>query len=97
MPCPRLVSGLAPRGQMIVVGAGNDPVALSPIDLLFGERGVEGTMTGSVAGTEDALAFSVASEHSPDDRALSSGKSRAGISAHESNEARFRVVLVMKP
>jgi propanol-preferring alcohol dehydrogenase len=55
-----LVPGLAPRGQMIVVGAGgSDPIGLNPVDLLFGERVVEGTMTGTVPETEDTLAFSV--------------------------------------
>ena len=92
-----LVPGLAPRGQMIVVGAsGNDPVALNPIDLLFGERGVEGTMTGSVPDTEDTLAFSVLQNIRPMIESFPLEKAEQAFQRMMSNEARFRVVLVMK-
>lgn len=92
-----LVPGLAPHGQMIVVGAGgNDPVTLSPIDLLFGERGVEGTMTGSVPDTEDTLAFSVLQNIRPMIESFPLEKAEQAFQRMMSNEARFRVVLVMK-
>ena len=54
-----LVGGLAPRGRMIVVGAGSDPIEVSPFDLLFGSRSIEGALTGSAIDNEDTLAFSV--------------------------------------
>ena len=92
-----LVPGLAPRGQMLVVGAGGtDPISLSPIDLLFGERGVEGTMTGSVADTEDTLAFSVLQNIRPMIESFPLEKAEQAFQRMMSNEARFRVVLVMK-
>ena len=92
-----LVPGLAPRGQLIVVGAGgDDPVALNPIDLLFGERGVEGTMTGTVPETEDTLAFSVLQNIRPIIESFPLEKAEQGFQRMTSNEARFRVVLVMK-
>lgn len=92
-----LVPGLAPHGQMIVVGAGgDDPVALSPIDLLFGERGVQGTMTGSVPDTEDTLAFSVLQNIRPMIESFPLERAEQAFRRMMSNEARFRVVLVMK-
>ncbi len=54
-----LIGGLAPRGRMIVAGAGNSPIEVSPMHLLFGSRGIEGTLTGSAIDNEDTLAFSV--------------------------------------
>ena len=52
-----LIGGLAPRGRMIVAGAGSSPIEVSPMHLLFGSRGIEGTLTGSAIDNEDTLAF----------------------------------------
>src|SRR5882672_9507240 len=54
-----LVGGLAPRGRMVIVGAGSDPIEVSPLQLLFGSRSIEGALTGSAIDNEDTLAFSV--------------------------------------
>jgi hypothetical protein len=48
----------APRGRLIVVGAGSDPIEVSPLQLLFGSRSVEEALTGSAIDNEDTLAFS---------------------------------------
>src|ERR1700684_3374806 len=42
-----LVSGLAARGKMIVVGAPADPIQLNSLSLLFGGRSVYGSLTGT--------------------------------------------------
>ncbi len=82
---------------MIVVGAGGtDPVALSAVDLLFGERGVVGTMTGSVPDTEDTLAFSVLQNIRPMIESFPLEKAEQAYQRMMSNKARFRVVLDMK-
>jgi D-arabinose 1-dehydrogenase-like Zn-dependent alcohol dehydrogenase len=56
-----LIDGLAPRGRMIVVGipAGSDPIEVTPAQLCFGSRSIEGALTGSAINNEDTLAFSV--------------------------------------
>jgi hypothetical protein len=42
-----LLGGLAPRGQLIVAGAGGiKPIEVDPVPLLFGMRSIAGTMTG---------------------------------------------------
>src|SRR5438876_9574926 len=57
-PSP-LLGGLAPRGQLIVAGAGGDePISVDPVPLLFGMRSLAGTMTGSSIDAEDTLSFS---------------------------------------
>ncbi len=54
-----LLGGLAPRGQLIVAGAGGDePISVAPVPLLFGMRSLAGTMTGSSIDAEDTLSFS---------------------------------------
>jgi len=51
-----LLGGLAPRGQLIVAGAGGDePISVAPVPLLFGMRSLAGTMTGSSIDAEDTL------------------------------------------
>jgi D-arabinose 1-dehydrogenase-like Zn-dependent alcohol dehydrogenase len=42
-----LVSGLATRGKLIVVGAPADPIQLNALSLLFGGRSVYGSLTGT--------------------------------------------------
>src|ERR1700726_2165825 len=54
-----LVSGLATRGKLIVVGAPADPIQLNALSLLFGGRSVYGSLTGTPIDSEDTLAFSV--------------------------------------
>src|SRR5258707_14757842 len=54
-----LLGGLAPRGQLIVAGAGGDePISFAPVPLLFGMRSLAGTMTGSSIDAGGTLAFS---------------------------------------
>src|SRR6266446_264734 len=54
-----LVSGLAVRGKLIVVGAPEDQIHLSAIALIFGGRSIYGSLTGTPIDNEDTLAFSV--------------------------------------
>src|SRR5437660_7282055 len=54
-----LVSGLATRGKLIVVGVPLEPIQLSAFPLVFGGRSVYGSLSGTAIETEDTLAFSV--------------------------------------
>src|ERR1700758_892920 len=54
-----LVSGLAARGKLIVVGVPQDPIQLNAFPLVFGGRSVYGSLTGTPIDNEDTLAFSV--------------------------------------
>jgi alcohol dehydrogenase, propanol-preferring len=54
-----LVTGLAPRGKLIVVGVPDDEMQLSAIPLVFGGRAIYGSLTGTPIDNEDTLAFSV--------------------------------------
>src|SRR5258705_6839795 len=54
-----LVSGLAARGKLIVVGVPQDQIQLSAFPLVFGGRSIYGSLAGTAIDTQDALAFSV--------------------------------------
>ncbi len=54
-----LVTGLAARGKLIVVGVPDDEMQLSAIPLVFGGRAIYGSLTGTPIDNEDTLAFSV--------------------------------------
>lgn len=89
-----LVGGLAPRGRMIVLGAGGDPIPVSPLQLLFGSRSVEGALTGSAIDNEDTLAFSVLQNVRAVIETFPLEKAPEAFAKMMKNEARFRIVLV---
>jgi len=90
-----LIGGLAPRGRMIVAGAGSSPIEVSPMHLLFGSRGVEGTLTGSAIDNEDTLAFSVLQGIKPMIETVPLEKAAEGYQRMLSNQARFRMVIAV--
>jgi propanol-preferring alcohol dehydrogenase len=88
-----LVSGLAPRGTMIVVGAAADPISVRTADLIFGGRTVLGSLTGSSIENEDNLAFSVDQGVRPMVEVLPLAEAPKAYERMMSGAARFRVVL----
>jgi len=91
-----LVGGLAPRGRMVIVGAGSDPIPVSPLQLLFGSRSIEGALTGSAIDNEDTLAFSVLENIRPMIETVPLEKAADAFAKMERNEARFRMVIVIE-
>jgi D-arabinose 1-dehydrogenase-like Zn-dependent alcohol dehydrogenase len=91
----KIMGGLAPRGRMIVVGAGMEPLQVSPFQLLFSSVGVEGALTGSPIDNEDTLAFSLLKGIKPMIETFPLEKAEEGYQKMMSNKARFRVVLTM--
>src|SRR6266581_3257749 len=90
-----LLGGLAPRGQLVVAGAGGDePISVDPVSLLFGMRSVVGTMTGSSMDAEDTLSFSALQEIRPMIETVPLAKAAEAYGRMMRNEARFRIVLV---
>ena len=88
-----LVAGLAPRGQLLVVGAAPDPISIGTTDLIFGTRTVTGSLTGSSIDNEDNLAFSAANDIRSMNEVLSWLEAPKAYEHMMSGDARFRVVL----
>lgn len=89
-----LVGGLAPRGELVAAGiGGNEPIALDPTQMLFGERRVAGTLTGSPQDNEDTLAFSLLQGIRAMIETVPLASAPAAFERMMSNQARFRMVL----
>ncbi|WP_440103297.1 alcohol dehydrogenase catalytic domain-containing protein [Streptosporangium sp. H16] len=88
-----LVSGLAARGRMVVVGAALDPISVNTADLIFGTRTLSGSLTGSSIENEDNLAFSGRHGIRPMIETVPWAEAPKAYERMMSGEARFRVVL----
>src|SRR3954469_3281350 len=53
------IDGLAPRGQLVVVGVDAAPIEVGPMQLVSGERQLLGHASGTSKDSEDTMAFSV--------------------------------------
>jgi alcohol dehydrogenase, propanol-preferring len=91
-----LVSGLAARGKLIVVGVPQDRMQLDAFPLVFGGRSVYGSLTGTAIETEDALAFSVLENIRPMIETVPLEKAADAYARMMQGKARFRMVLVTK-
>jgi propanol-preferring alcohol dehydrogenase len=91
-----LVSGLAARGKLIVVGVPQDPMQLNAFPLVFGGRSVYGSLTGTAVETEDALAFSVLENIRPMIETVPLEEAADAYARMMQGKARFRMVLVTK-
>jgi alcohol dehydrogenase, propanol-preferring len=88
-------TGLIPGGQMISVGYDTEPVQVGLADLLFAERSLVGSLTGSSADNEDTLAFSVLQDVRAKIEVVPLQDAPAGYARMLANQARFRVVIDM--
>jgi D-arabinose 1-dehydrogenase-like Zn-dependent alcohol dehydrogenase len=91
-----LLAGLAPRGQLIVVGVGDDPIEVNGADLVFGSRSIVGSLTGSTMENEASLQFSATHKVAPMTEVLPFEQAPAAYERMMSGQARFRVALDMQ-
>jgi D-arabinose 1-dehydrogenase-like Zn-dependent alcohol dehydrogenase len=91
-----LVSGLAARGKLIVVGVPEDQIQLSAFPLVFGGRSIYGSLTGTAIDTEDTLAFSVLEHIRPMIETVPLEQAADAYARMMQGKARFRMVLVTK-
>jgi propanol-preferring alcohol dehydrogenase len=92
----KLVSGLAARGKLIVVGVPNDPVQVNAFPLVFGGRSIYGSLTGTPMDSEDTLAFTVLENIRPMIETAPLEKAAEAYARMMQGTARFRMVLVAK-
>jgi D-arabinose 1-dehydrogenase-like Zn-dependent alcohol dehydrogenase len=92
-----LVSGLAPRGRMVVVGAAFDPIEVMTSDLIFGGRSIVGSLTGTPIDNEANMAFSAARVITPMIELFPFEDAPKAYDRMMSGDARFRVVLDIAP
>jgi alcohol dehydrogenase, propanol-preferring len=88
-----LLSGLAPRGQLVVLGAAFDPIEVMTSDLVFGSRSIVGSLTGTPRENETNMAFSAAHGVAPMIELFPFEDAPKAYDRMMSGDARFRVVL----
>src|SRR5271154_6745221 len=88
--------GLRPRGRVIVLGATAEPIQLSSFDLLFGSRGIEGSLTGDPAAGDATLKFSVQTGIQAMIETMPLEQASEAYAKMMAGKARFRIVLTME-
>jgi D-arabinose 1-dehydrogenase-like Zn-dependent alcohol dehydrogenase len=91
-----LVSGLATRGKLIVVGVPQDLMQLNAFPLVFGGRSIHGSLAGTAIETADTLAFSVLEDIRPMIETAPLEQAADAYACMMQGKARFRMVLVIK-
>jgi propanol-preferring alcohol dehydrogenase len=89
-----LVSGLAVRGKLIVVGVPQDQIQLNAFPLVFGGRSIYGSLTGTPLDGEDTLAFSVLQNVRPMIETVPLEQAADAYARMMQGKARFRMVLI---
>ncbi len=92
----KVLDGLAPRGRLVLLGAGADPLTVSTGFLVGGERGVVGSITGSPVESEKALDFSVLADVRPMIEVMPLEKANDAYQRMRSGDVKFRMVLTMQ-
>ncbi len=90
-----LVDGLASSGKLLVIGAGSDPITVTPLQLIFGRKSIQGWPSGTAKDSEETLAFSALRGVRPMIERYPLEKAAEGYEQMMSGRARFRVVLTM--
>jgi D-arabinose 1-dehydrogenase-like Zn-dependent alcohol dehydrogenase len=90
-----LIDGLGPRGTLLVVGADFAPIEVTPPQLIFGSRTIQGWASGTPTDSEDALRFAELSGVRPMCETYPLERAAEAYARMLSGDAQFRVVLTM--
>jgi D-arabinose 1-dehydrogenase-like Zn-dependent alcohol dehydrogenase len=90
-----LVNGLSARGKLLVVGAGSDPITVTPIQLISGSKTIQGWASGTAKDSEDTMQFSALSGVRPMIEKFPLERAAEAYQQMISGKARFRVVLTV--
>jgi uncharacterized zinc-type alcohol dehydrogenase-like protein len=88
-----LIGTLAPKGRMHVVGAVLQPIPLPVTSLIFGQKSVSASPTGSPVDISDMLQFAARHKIAPQTEHYSMSKINEAFQRLEEGKARYRIVL----
>ena len=88
-----LIDGLTELGHLMVVGASNDPIEVSPVQLILRGRSIQGWAAGVAADSEDTLVFSALTGVRPMIEEFPLEQTAKAFDRMMSGKAEFRVVL----
>jgi D-arabinose 1-dehydrogenase-like Zn-dependent alcohol dehydrogenase len=90
-----IIDGLGPNGKLMVVGASSEPIEVTPIQLIFGVKAIQGWAAGTPADSEDTLRFAELTGVRPMIETYPLEKAGEAFARMMSGHAQFRVVLTM--
>jgi D-arabinose 1-dehydrogenase-like Zn-dependent alcohol dehydrogenase len=90
-----LIDGLGPNGKLMVVGATFDPIEVTPAQLIFGSKTIQGWASGTPTDSEDTLRFAELTGVRPMIETYPLDKAAEAYARMMSGNAQFRVVLTM--
>jgi D-arabinose 1-dehydrogenase-like Zn-dependent alcohol dehydrogenase len=90
-----LIDGLGPNGKLMVVGADFEPIEVTPPQLIFGSRTIQGWASGTPLDSEDTLRFAELTGVRPMIETYSLERAAEAYARMLSGDAQFRVVLTM--
>ena len=88
-----LLTTLAPKGRLHVVGAVLEPMAIPALSLIMGESSVSGSPTGSPVAIETMLEFAARHNVTPQTEHYPMSQINEAFAHLESGKARYRIVL----
>ena len=90
-----LIDGLGPNGKLVVIGAAPDLIEVTPAQLIFGSKTIQGWAAGTPAASEDTLNFCVLTGVRPMIETYPLERVAEAYARMLSGKAEFRVVLTM--
>jgi D-arabinose 1-dehydrogenase-like Zn-dependent alcohol dehydrogenase len=90
-----LIGGLGPNGKLMVVGVAFDPIEVTPVQLISGNRTIQGWASGTPTDAEDTLRFAELTGVRPMIETYPLDKAAEAYAQMMSGNAQFRVVLTM--
>jgi D-arabinose 1-dehydrogenase-like Zn-dependent alcohol dehydrogenase len=90
-----LFDGLGMNGRMMVVGAAPNPIEVTPVQLIFGRRSIQGWSSGIPTDSEDTLRFAELTGVRPMIEQYPLARVNEAYARMMSGKAEFRVVLTM--
>ncbi len=90
-----LIDGLGANGRMVVVGATPEPIEVSPIQLISGQKSIQGWYSGIPTDSEDTLRFAELTGVRPMIEKYPLERAGEAYARMMSGKAEFRVVLTM--
>lgn len=94
-PMTALIDGLGVNGKMVIVGATQDKIEVSPAQLIGGRKSIQGWPSGTAADSEDTLRFAELTGVRAMIEKYPLEKANEAYARMMSGKAEFRVVVVM--
>jgi alcohol/geraniol dehydrogenase (NADP+) len=88
-----LIASLAPNGRMHVVGAVPEPIPVAAFPLIFGQRSISGSPTGSPVAIETMLDFAARHNITPQTEHFPMSRINEAFERLDAGKARYRIVL----